>query len=199
VAEKLGQVAPYVGVQVFGRPLTAALLDFGDLAGRADQARTMKVAYDIRIAKVKAALKERLPRLTVTIASTFDAGTFVLQDCGQAMGTVAHDLELGRPAAQKSTDRIACRTTETLSIERLAQHDADVVFVVDYSADGGAPDQGLVSGPLWRQLQAAQRGQLHVIDGSLTVGSAWARMGRFIDVIEKHLLATTVVATGVNA
>ena len=198
VAEKLGQVAPYVGVQVFGRPLTAALLDFGEQAGRAEQARTLKAAYDARIAKVKAALKERHPRLTVTIVSTFEAGTFVPQDCGQAMGTVAHDLDLGRPAAQQGTDRIACRTTQSLSIERLAEHDADVVLVVDYSADGGAPDQGLVAQPLWRQLQAAGRGQLHVIDGSLTVGSAWARMGRFIDVLEKHLLANGVVATGVN-
>jgi iron complex transport system substrate-binding protein len=198
VAEKLAQVAPYVGVQIFGRSLTAALLDFGDLTGRADRARTLKAAYDARITEVKAALRSRHPGLTVTILITFEAGTFVLQDCGQAMGTVAHDLDLGRPAAHHTTDRIACRANPTFSIERLAEHDADVVFVVDYSGDGGTVSQELIAQPLWQQLQAAQRGQMHVIDGSVTVGAAWARMERFLDVLEQHLLVDGLVATGVN-
>lgn len=122
----------------------------------------------------------------------------MLQDCGQAMGTVAHDLELGRPAAQQSTDRLTCRTNPSLSIERLSEHDADVVFLVDYSGDGGATSRGLVAQPLWQQLQASQRGQLHIIDGSVTVGAAWARMNRFIDVVEKHLLADGLDRAGVN-
>jgi len=200
VAQKLGEVAPYVGVQIFGRSLTEALLEFGELAGRADRARSLKAAYDARIAQVKAELRKRHPQMTVTILSTFEPGTFALQDCGQAMGTVAHDLELGRPAAQQAVDRLSCTSNPTTSIERLKEHDADVVFVVDYPAEGGdsPTTQELISQPLWQQLEAAQRGQLQVIDGSVTVGSAWARMGRFLDVVERHLLADGIVASGVN-
>jgi iron complex transport system substrate-binding protein len=198
IAERLADIAPYVGVQVFGRSLTGALLDFGALAGRPDRARALKAAYDARITELRAALHERHPMLTVTILSTFEAGTFALQDCGQAIGTVAHALDLGRPAAEQGHDRLGCSSEPTYSIEHLREHDADVVFVVDYPGEGETPTQDFLAQPLWQQLQAAQRGQLYMIDGSVTVGAAWARMGTFLDVLEEHLLADDLVATGVN-
>lgn len=199
-AADLARIAPFVGVRVFGRRLTEALGDFADLAGRTEEGRALQAGHDARTAALRAELVRRHPRLTVSVLSTSGPGTVEFADSGQAIGTVAHDLDLGRPAAQAGFDRLGAASPDPVSIELLGGHDADVVLVVDYSGDsGGTATRDLVAGPLWQQLSAARRGQLHVVDGSVTVGAAWARMGAFLDVLERHLLADGLVAEGVGA
>lgn len=63
------------------------------------------------------------------------------------------------------------------------------MLVIDFSGDGQDPGfSALVEFPLYANLAATQAGQAHVIDGTVTVGTAWARMGRFIDELERILL-----------
>ncbi len=197
-AATLNGIAPFVGIQVFGRRLTDALLDFADLVGRTDRAAEFQADCSRRIAEFRSTSVQRHPDLTVSLLSTLEAGTFGLADVGQAIGTVAHDLDLGRPVAQQDVDRLGANT-EDYSQELIGQHDADVVLVVDYSGEGADATRELIAAPLWQQLQAARRGQLRVIDGTVAVGPAWARMGAFLDILEEHLLVDGLVSTGVNA
>lgn len=203
-ADQLNAIAPFVAVQVFGRPLTDALLDFGDVVGLRDRAEQLQAAYDDRVAALKAQIDERHPDLTVSILSPETGGQFYLGDEGQAVGTVAYDLDLGRPSAQADADRLGATFTDAISLERVDEHDADVVLVLDFGgdADTGTYDpatQEFLDSTLVEQLQAAQRDQLYVIDASKTVGAAWARMDLFMDDLERILLADELVVTGVNA
>ena len=117
--------------------------------------------------------------------NALDPGEFVRADQGQAMGTVTDRLDLFRPAPQQGEIDFDA----TFSLEQLDSHDADVVLVVDYSGDGSDPGySALVDSPLYANLAASQAGQAYTIDGSVTVGAAWARMGRFLDELERILL-----------
>lgn len=197
-ATVLDRIAPFVGVNVLSRRLAEALLDFGDLAGRADRARELQAGYGARIEALRATLAERHPDLTVSLLSP-DAGVFYPADVGGAIATVAGDLGLTRPAAQGGIGRFSDDYGE-FSLELVAQHDADVVLLTDFSGDSSdALTAEFAAQPIVAQLQAAQRGQLHIFDGSVTVGAAWARMGAFLDVLEDKLLAGGLVSTGVNA
>lgn len=197
-AAVLDRIAPFVGVEVLGRPLSEALLDFADLAGRTDRARELQAAYDARVATLRATLAARHPNLTVSLLSP-DAGVFYAADVGGAIATVADDLGLTRPAAQRGIDRFGDDYSE-YSLELIAQHDADVVLLTDFSGDSAdTVTAEFAAQPVVAQLRSAGRGQLHVIDGSVTVGAAWARMNAFLDVLERHLLADGLVSTGVNA
>ena len=61
--------------------------------------------------------------------------------------------------------------------------------MLDFSGDGQDPGvQSLVDSPTYRLLPATEAGQAHVVDGSTTVGAAWARMDAFLDALEQHLL-----------
>lgn len=201
VVEILGRIAPFVGVNVLGRPLTEALADFGELTGRTARAQELRGGYETRVASLRERLTATHPNLTVSMVVPLGDGTFVLLDTeGGAVGTVADDLELGRPAAQAGTPRSSF-DGGPFSLELVADHDADVVLVADLTGDspGDTRGQDFIAQPLVQQLEAARRGQLHLIDISTTVGAAWQTMETFLDVCEERLLADGLVSTGVNA
>jgi iron complex transport system substrate-binding protein len=185
VYDQLSAIAPTVLVQIFDRPLTEALLEFGDLAGERAQAEEQLAAYEARVASLRERLGPRLETLSVSVLTPGDPGTFFRGDDGQAVGTVMADVDPLRPAAQTGPV-----SEDAVSVERLADVDADVVLLLDFSGEERAGgDAAITSAPTWRQLRAVQAGQAHVVDATTTVGAAWARMGAFLDVLEEHLLS----------
>jgi ABC-type Fe3+-hydroxamate transport system substrate-binding protein len=95
------------------------------------------------------------------------------------------DLGLPRPTAQEQDDG-----SQSYSVEQLSTRDADVVLVLDFSGDGGndVGTQALLDSPTYQRLAAVQAGQAYVVDGTETVGAAWARMNAFLDVLAERLL-----------
>lgn len=182
--DDLSAIAPTVLVQIFERPLTEALLELGELVGERERAEALQQEYDARIAALRDELGARVETLSVSVVGAGDPGTFTREDTGQAIGTVMDDLGLPRVAAQAADSG-----DEALSLEQLGTRSADVVLVVDYSGDGSDPGvQALTSSPTYTRLPAVVAGQAHVVDGSTTVGAAWARMDAFLDVLEQRLL-----------
>ena len=184
VYDQLSAIAPTVLVQIFDRPLTEALLEFGDLAGDRAQAEAQLARYEARVASLRERLGDRLDTLSVSVITPGDPGTFFRGDDGQAVGTVMADVAPLRPAAQ--TGPVG---EDAVSVERLADVDADVVLLLDFTGEERAGgDASITTAPTWRRLRAVQAGQAHVVDATTTVGAAWARMGAFLDVLEQHLL-----------
>jgi iron complex transport system substrate-binding protein len=181
-------IAPTALVQIFGRPLTDALDDFGTLVGREEQAAEFRADYEARIDELSAALQPVRDDLSVSVITSGDPGQFWRADDGQAIGTVMADLDLLRPEPQ--TGGYFTSQEEPYSVETIAEHDADVVLVVDFRGDGQDPGfDSLVGSPLYQQLAASRAGQAYVVDGTTSVGAAWARMDVFLDELEAVLLA----------
>jgi len=188
VYDKVRELAPTVLVNIFDRPLPEALEQFAQVVGREDRAAELRAAYEQRLADLKARLRERADELTVSVISAGgQPSAFARADTGQALSAVLQDLGLRRPAAQTGDANIE---GEDISLERLREHDADVVLVVDYSGDGQSEAEPITSSRVFRRLAAARAGQAHTVDGTTTVGAAWARMQAFLDVIEQRLLAS---------
>ncbi|HWH14999.1 MAG TPA: ABC transporter substrate-binding protein, partial [Miltoncostaeaceae bacterium] len=186
--DQLSRIAPTVVVQVFGRPLTEALRDFAEVVGREERAAELEAEYRARVERLRAALGEDRVRTTVSLIAAGDPGVFYQSDSGgQAQYTVMRDLGLPRPAPQREG---ATEDVAEFSLERLPRHDGDVLIITDYG--GEEPDPGVTAirrSPLYRNLGATRAGQSHVIDGTRSVGSAWARMGVFLGELERILLA----------
>lgn len=182
--DQLSRIAPRVAVQVFERPLTEALMDFARVVGREERAEELRAEYEARIERLRAELGADLERTSVSILGSGSPGSFYQADSGgQALYTVMRDLGLPRPPLQREG---AVGDFTEFSIERLQAHDADVVLVVDFSGEDADPGTtALVDSRLYRSLRATRAGQSYVIDGTRTVGSAWARMGAFLDELER--------------
>jgi iron complex transport system substrate-binding protein len=184
IYDRLSQIAPTVMIQVFDRGLDEALMDFADLVGRRDRAEELRQEYVQRVDALLEDLGDRREELSVSVISPGDtASQFYRADVGQALGTVMGDLDLPRPAPQQGAGDF-----EPFSLETLPEHDADVVLVIDYAEEGSDSASLLTESPLYRSLAAYEAGQAYVIDGTKTVGAAWARMGAFLDELERILL-----------
>lgn len=186
--DELSQIAPTVLVQVFERPLSDALEDFAEVVGREERAAELRAEYEARIEELRDALGDDLERTSVSLLSTGDPGTFYQSDSGgQAQHTVMRDLGLVRPLLQRESE---AEDFAEYSLERLPEHDADAVILTDFGGEEADPGvTALLESPLHANLAATQAGQSYVIDGTRTVGSAWARMDDFIDELERILLA----------
>jgi len=187
VFDDVSRLAPTVLVTIFGRPLPEALEQFAQVVGREERAAELKAAYEQRVADVRARLRERADELTVSVISAGgQPSAFARADTGQALSAVLEDLGLRRPPEQTGDANIE---GEDISLERLRDHDADVVLVIDYSGDGQSEADPITSSRVFRRLAATRAGQAYTVDGTRTVGAAWARMQAFLDVIEQRLLA----------
>lgn len=182
--DELSQIAPTVLVQIFDRPLTEALTDIAALVGEEQQGQEKLAAYEQRIADLQAALEPVRDDLSVSVLTAGEGGIFYRADEGQAIGTVMADLDLSRPAPQSEP-----YTSGEYSLEQVAEHDADVVVVVDFSGDGQDPGfRTFMDSPLVQGLAAAEADQLYVIDGTAAVGAAWGKMDVFLDELERVLV-----------
>lgn len=101
--------------------------------------------------------------------------------------TLLDTLGFTRPAGQRGPEQ-----TE-LSLEQVAQVDADVVFVYSTAnaadeEDNAAARAALLDSPLWQRLDAVQAGQAHVVDSALWAGggSLWAEA--MLDDLSRYLL-----------
>jgi iron complex transport system substrate-binding protein len=179
------QIAPTVLIDVHGQPLDAALMQFAALVGRTEQAAAFGEAYTARVAALREALGERAETLSVSVITDGDAGQFYRADTGQALGTVMEALDLLRPAAQQGESSF-----DAFSLETLPEHDADVVLVINFSGDNGAPAfETFINAPIFGTLAAQRAGQVFVIDGTQTVGAGWSKMDAFLAELERILLA----------
>lgn len=184
--DTLSKIAPTVLINIFERPLDQALMDFAALVNRAERGEELRDAYRARIQQLLARLGDRRDPLTVSVITSGEPGQFLRAD-DQAIGTVVAALNLNRPAPQQGK-----LTYDPYSIERLPEHDADVVLAIDFRGDQDpsfTPGfDALIASPLYRQLAASRAGQAYIIDGTKTVGAAWARMNAFLDDLERILL-----------
>jgi iron complex transport system substrate-binding protein len=187
IYDALSAIAPTVLIDVHERPLDEALLDFATLVNATEQAGALRAAYQARVAELREALAERRDQLTVSIITPGDdSGQFYNEAASQATGTVVQALDLLRPAPESGPDAY----TDYRSVEKLPEHDADVMLIISYAGEEQDPVlDAFVESPILNALGVARAEQVYVLDGLSVVGAGWSKMDTFLDELERILLA----------
>lgn len=115
--DTFSDIAPTILVQIFERPLTDALMDFGTLVGREEQAAEFRADYEARIAELNESLEPVRDELSISVVTSGEPGQFWRADDGQAIGTVMGDLYLLRPEPQDTGYHVPGQE-EPFSIDR---------------------------------------------------------------------------------
>lgn len=158
-----------------------SLMGVGNALNRLDKAKEIIAEYDAEVAEAKSEIKPA----EVSIVRWNPQGPSWMEK-QQFSSLIAADLGLTRPKAQ---DKDGTAHSMPLSLEALADIDADWLFVSTLTSDGEQALAEVKKTPAFKELKAVEAGHVVSVDGSV-----WSTRGA--PLAAKVVLADFVAALG---
>jgi iron complex transport system substrate-binding protein len=182
---ELEQIAPTVFSASLRVPWQDNFRLHAEALGKTAEAEKLLVDYDARVAEVQMVLGERLDDTTISIIR-FRPGQVRLYLKSSYIGYILQDVGVQRPPSQDE-DAFSAEIT----LEQIAEVDADYIFITGYAQDDSELETFLES-PLWQTLGAVQNNRaIDVNDDAwiagLGVQSANAVLDDLISIFEEHI------------
>ncbi|MFD7986493.1 ABC transporter substrate-binding protein [Kitasatospora indigofera] len=186
--EDLAKIAPTVLTKTTGPAWQENFRLHAEALGRQNEARSAEVGYRAKAEALVAALggPEKAKGLKVEMARFLAGSPTRLYLNDTFIGSVLHDLGLGRPANQDRTG-----FSLEISPEQVDQAAADVIFWSTYG-DAARSDQAKITGgALWKNLDAVRNNRTFQVDDNLwMLGIGYTGAGLILDQIQRDLTAT---------
>jgi len=147
IYDQLTQIAPTVFSESLRVPWQENFLLHAEALGKTDAADALLADYDARAAQIQEALGEDPPTISII---RFRPGQVRLYLKSSYIGYILQDAGLPRPPAQDQDV-----FSSEISLEQVADVDADYIFVTGYAQDDSEMDAFLQS-ELWQTLDAVQ-------------------------------------------
>ena len=189
---QLSAIAPTVFTESLRVPWQDNFNLHAEALGKSAEAEALLAAYAARTAEIKAALGANPPTISII---RFRPGQVRLYLKSSYIGYILQEVGLPRPPAQDQDSFSA-----EISLEQVADIDADYIFITGYAQDDSEQDKFLKS-ELWTTLHGVQSG--HAIDvdddtwiAGLGVQSANLVLDDLINILDLTIdEATTAPAT----
>ncbi|CAN5558464.1 iron-siderophore ABC transporter substrate-binding protein [soil metagenome] len=181
---QLSAIAPTVFSDLVGTFWKEDFTLFANAFGKTDEGAAISAAYTERATTLGSDLNAAVPGLTVSVIR-FRADDVRIYFKTSFIGTVLIDLALARPESQNRDDE----RFEAISMERIKDVDASVIFITSYGDPSETDLAQYVDDPLWQGLSAVQNGQVYwVNDETWMVAIGYLAAGMVLDDIEGFLL-----------
>lgn len=154
---QLSMIAPTVFVESLRVPWQQNFRLHAEALGKMAEAEALLAAYDQRVAELQATLGPARAETTISVIR-FRPGQVRLYLKRSFIGYILQDVGLGRPASQDQ-DTFSAEIT----LEQIADVDADYLFITGYAQDDSELDTFLAS-PLWQTLGAVQKKRAMDVD-----------------------------------
>lgn len=199
--DRLDEIAPTVtyryseGEEYSIVPWREVLRRNGEQFGREEAAEEYISRFEERAADLRSRLEKDWSGATYAIVQPYADQVYVYNsEGGHIPNTLSEELGLtladsaGRLVEEAG--QIAQGGAE-ISLERLGEIDADLLFVPVFVGPDGTPDRSierLSERPMWTRLPAVRTGEVHEFTGDIYYESGPMAMA-FLDVVERALLA----------
>lgn len=144
------------------------LNDIATVLGKEDQAQEVLATYDTLAEETKTELDEKVTDQSVAMLWVVNNSIFMVTDTRSSGAVLYGDLGLDKPALVEEISDAATADWNAVSLEKLAELDADTIFLVN--SDTEAP---LFEESIWKNLAAVQNDQVFEFDGD----SSWLYNG----------------------
>lgn len=155
IYEQLSAIAPTVFTESLRVPWQDNFKLHAEALGKSAEAEALLTAYNARTAEIKAALGDNLPTISII---RFRPGQVRLYLKSSYIGYILQDVGLPRPPAQDQDS-----FSSEISLEQVADIDADYIFITGYAQDDSDQETFLQS-ELWTTLGAVQNEQAIDVD-----------------------------------
>ncbi|WP_243459452.1 ABC transporter substrate-binding protein [Metabacillus bambusae] len=157
--EQYSQIAPtyVIGTEV-NNDWRDELIQVGKVLGKEDLAQQALDNYDTKAAEAKATIEEELGNPSVAAIWLVGGKFFMVSETLSSGAVMYGDLGLKVPEVVKEISASATGNWSEISLEKLAELDADHLFLINSdAATGSAP----LSENLWKSIPAVEAGDLY--------------------------------------
>ncbi|MBD3107002.1 ABC transporter substrate-binding protein [Bacillus sp. AGMB 02131] len=185
--EEYQQVAPtYVFTDENAADWRKQIKVIGEMLGKEKQAEDVLSGYDEKAADATETVKEAIGNESVAAIWMIGGQYYVLENNRYASNVLYEDLGLTMPSFIKKLGDATDATWSPISLESLADLDAEHVFLI--AAEGEAGLETLTASSIWQGTPAAQNGNVYKIgdDGSWTINGKIAS-DKVIDTVVETL------------
>lgn len=139
------------------------LLTVGEVLGKKDEAQKVLDDYEAKAADAKAKLDEATGGAKKAAALwVLDSDVYVVNQNLSSGDVIYNDLGMTVPDAVKQSSEASEANWSSLSLELLADMDADYIFLVNGS--GKTKDQ-ILTDPVWQNIPAVKEGHVYEFTG----------------------------------
>ncbi|MGW8767987.1 ABC transporter substrate-binding protein [Streptomyces sp. NPDC055815] len=163
--DQLSKIAPTVFVATTGPIWKENITFLGTALGEEKKAADKLAAYTTRAKKIGDAVNAKNPKQTYALVRFLDGPTRIYLP-KTFSGIILTDMGLARPANQQDQKEFNIEISE----EQIAQADADHIFVTTFSG-GAERKKKFEANPLWKRLNAVQKGNVHEVEDSVWMTS----------------------------
>lgn len=159
---QLSAIAPTVLVEWLGTTSwRQQLIDVAEILDLRTKADELVEAYEQRAAEVRDAIDGSVEDMTVSLVRIQAPGVLRMETPLSFPGQVIGDIGFGRPESQITPD--PDRDFIEISLERIREVDADVIFVF-HNAGNTQAWQEIQDNPLWQGLEAQSNGRVFTFE-----------------------------------
>jgi iron complex transport system substrate-binding protein len=135
-----------------------ALLKIGEVLNKSDEAQKVLEDYDKKAAEAKAKLQASVPGESVAALWLIQKSFFVVSDKLSSGAVLYQDLGLEVPEVVKEISAASEFSWNSISLEKLAELDADHLILINSDADTGSE---ALKDPIWQSIPAVKNGNVH--------------------------------------
>ena len=146
------------------------LLKIGEVFDKKEEAEQVLVTYDGKAKESKQLLKESMGNQSVAAIWLVNNTFFIVSDKVSSGVVLYDDLGLEKPNVVEEISTTATDNWSEISLEKLAELDADHLFLVNSDKGNGAK---MLEDPIWKDIPAVKKGQIYEYEAD----SAWLYSG----------------------
>ncbi|OBZ17928.1 iron-hydroxamate ABC transporter substrate-binding protein [Bacillus sp. FJAT-26390] len=147
-----------------------SLLKVGEVLGKSDEAQKVLDAYELKAKEAKEKLQGVAKGESATAIWLVQKSFFVVSDKLSSGSVLYNDLGLAVPEVVKEISAVGTGNWNAISLEKLAEMDADHIFLINSDMDSGSE---ALKDPIWQAIPAVKNGKVYEFPNT----TAWLYSG----------------------
>ncbi len=134
------------------------LLAVGEVLGKADEAKQVLADYDKKASEAKQIIQDAVGTESAAAIWLVNNNFYIVSENVSSGAVLYGDLGLTTPSVVKEISSTATGNWSAISLERLAELDADHIFLINSDKGNGAE---MLQEPLWKNIPAVKDGNIY--------------------------------------
>ncbi|WP_240613519.1 iron-hydroxamate ABC transporter substrate-binding protein [Pueribacillus theae] len=137
------------------------LLKIGEIFGQTDKANEVLKEYDQQVKEAKEKIKSTVGKQSAAAIWITNGSIFMVSETASSGSVLYGDLGLQAPNLVKEVSESATSDWSSVSLEKLAELDADYLFLINSDKGNGSE---MLKDPLWANIPAVKNGNVFEFD-----------------------------------